>query len=77
MIRSAAQLSAPVQAEDVQEWGDDAGNEKSLKEMVREYETMLIHQSIRKYGSLRKAAKALQIAPSALSRKLSAVREKE
>lgn len=77
MIRSAAQLSAPVQAEEVQEWGDDMGSEKSLKEMVREYETMLIYQSIRKYGSLRKAAKALQIAPSALSRKLSAAREKE
>jgi len=33
---------------------------------------MLIQQSIRQHGSLRKAAKALQIAPSALSRKLSA-----
>ena len=48
---------------------------RSLKDMVAEYELMLIHQSIRKYGSLRKAAKALQIAPSALSRKLAAEKE--
>lgn len=45
---------------------------RSLKDMVSEYELMLIQQSIRQHGSLRKAAKALQIAPSALSRKLSA-----
>lgn len=49
-----------------------AASERSLKEMVSEYELMLIQQSIRQHGSLRKAAKALQIAPSALSRKLSA-----
>lgn len=49
---------------------------RSLKDMVSEYELMLIQQSIRQHGSLRKAAQALQIAPSALSRKLSAAGKK-
>jgi len=50
----------------------EAPAEPSLKEMVNAYELMLIRQSIRKHGSLRKAAKALGVAPSVLSRKLSA-----
>lgn len=50
--------------------------DRSLKELVREYELLIIRQSIRRYGSLRKAAKELQIAPSALSRKLAAAKDK-
>ena len=45
---------------------------RSLKEMVADYERMIIRQYIKKYGSLRKAAKALQVAPASLSRKLNA-----
>lgn len=44
---------------------------KSLKEMVGDYEKMLIEKYIEKYGSLRKAAKALQTSPASLSRKMS------
>ncbi|MBR4861749.1 MAG: sigma 54-interacting transcriptional regulator [Firmicutes bacterium] len=44
---------------------------KSLKEMVSEYEKHLIEKYIEKYGSLRKAAKALQTSPASLSRKMS------
>ena len=49
--------------------------ERPLKEQVSEYELMIIRRSISKYGSLRKAAKALQVDPSVLSRKLSAAKE--
>jgi len=44
---------------------------KPLKDMVEEYELEIIRKSITKYGSLRKAAKALGVTPSTLSRKLS------
>lgn len=44
---------------------------KSLKEMVSEYEKQLIEKYIEKYGSLRKAARALQVSPASLSRKMS------
>ena len=44
---------------------------KSLKEMVGDYEKKLIEKYIEKYGSLRKAAKALQTSPASLSRKMS------
>ena len=44
---------------------------KSLKEMVDDYEIKIIKSAIKKYGSLRKAAKKLKASPSTLSRKLS------
>ncbi len=44
----------------------------SLKDMVKKYELMIIRQSIKKHKTLRKAAKALKVAPSSLSRKLAA-----
>ncbi len=50
---------------------------RSLKEMVADYERMIIRQYIKQYGSLRKAAKALQVAPASLSRKLNAADEEE
>lgn len=74
-LRSMEQLCISVPAQTAAE--DDEAETKSLKEMVSEYELLLIRQSIRKHGSLRKAAKALQIAPSALSRKLSAAEKNE
>lgn len=43
---------------------------KSLKDMVDDYEIKLIKSAIKKYGSLRKAAKKLKASPSTLSRKL-------
>ena len=48
---------------------------QSLKEQVREFELALIRQTIKECGSLRKAAKVLQVNPSVLSRKLSADNE--
>ena len=43
---------------------------KSLKELTLEYEVMIINQYIEEYGSLRKAAAALQTSPSVLSSKI-------
>ncbi|MBO4929451.1 MAG: hypothetical protein J6D61_03300, partial [Clostridia bacterium] len=75
LIRSTARLTASL----LPAWkkADDAtrSGERSLKEQVSEYELMIIRRSISKYGSLRKAAKALQVDPSVLSRKLSAAKE--
>ncbi len=75
LIRSTARLTAsllPAWKKDV----DAAKNgERPLKEQVSEYELMIIRRSISKYGSLRKAAKALQVDPSVLSRKLAAAKE--
>ena len=75
LIRSTARLTASL----LPEWkraGDAIQvGERPLKEQVNEYELMLIRRSISKYGSLRKAAKALQVDPSVLSRKLSAAKE--
>ena len=51
--------------------------EPTLREMVKAYERMVIHQSIRKHGSLRKAALALGVNVSQLSRKLSAEKDEE
>ena len=45
--------------------------DKSLKEMVEDYEIEIIKSAIAKYGSLRKAAKVLKSSPSTLSRKIS------
>lgn len=53
----------------------DFGEKRTLKEMVAEYEFLIIKQSIEKYGSLRKAAYALNTAPSAISRKLSIAKQ--
>ena len=44
--------------------------ERSLKEIVGEYEIFIIKEYIKEYGSLRKAAAALKTSPSVLSRKL-------
>lgn len=43
---------------------------KSLNDMVSEYEKNIILQAVKRYGSIRKAAKILKISPSTLSRKL-------
>ncbi|MBQ1228490.1 MAG: sigma 54-interacting transcriptional regulator [Firmicutes bacterium] len=50
---------------------------KSLKEIMGEYEKMVITEYVRRHGSLRKAAKALQVSPASLSRKMSEYDEKE
>lgn len=75
LIRNTARLTATL----IPAWrrsGVSAeGEEKSLKEQVNEYELMIIRQSVSKYGSLRKAAKALKVDPSVLSRKLAAAKE--
>ena len=52
-------------------------DKRSLKALVSEYERMIIRQYIKKYGSLRKAAKVLQVAPASLSRKLNAEEDGE
>lgn len=50
---------------------DSSHKAKSLKEMVADYEIKIIMHYIKKYGSLRKAAKFLESSPGTLSRKLS------
>lgn len=47
----------------------------SLKEIVTTYEMKVISDYIEKYGSIRKAANALQVSPSTLSRKISSFNE--
>lgn len=54
----------PVRVRDLQ------SREKSLKEIVSEYEIFIIKEYMKEYGSLRKAAAALKTSPSVLSRKL-------
>ena len=75
LIHSTARLTASL----LPVWKKDKdavkNGERPLKEQVSEYELMIIRRSISKYGSLRKAAKALQVDPSVLSRKLSAAKE--
>jgi len=44
--------------------------EKSLRELVQDYEMLVINQYIDRYGSIRKAAVALQSSSSTLSRKI-------
>ena len=75
LIHSTGHMSASVTRRQRSSRQESATG-RSLKDMVSEYELMLIQQSIRQHGSLRKAAQALQIAPSALSRKLSAAGQK-
>lgn len=43
---------------------------RSLKQMVQDYEIMIINQYIERHGSLRKAAAALHSSPATLSRKI-------
>ncbi|CCQ97223.1 conserved hypothetical protein [[Clostridium] ultunense Esp] len=43
----------------------------SLKEIVANYEIKVILNSVKRYGSIRKAARVLQVSPSTLSRKIS------
>ena len=43
---------------------------RSLKQMVQDYEIMVIHQYIEQYGRLRKAAAVLKSSPATLSRKI-------
>ena len=74
LIRGTARLTASL----LPEWkrsADAAGGERPLRDQVNEYELMIIRRCIGKYGSLRKAAKALQVDPSVLSRKLAAAKE--
>lgn len=49
----------------------------SLEEMVSEFEINIILQAVKKYGSIRKAAKALRTTPSTLSRKISSYNSKK
>ena len=75
LIRGTGRLSASL----IPAWkranAEAESREPSLKEQVRAYELMIIRQSIVKYGSLRKAAAALKVDPSVLSRKLAAGKE--
>jgi DNA-binding NtrC family response regulator len=73
LIHNTARLAATL----IPAWrrSSVSTGEKSLKEQVTEYELMIIRQSIAKYGSLRKAAAALKVDPSVLSRKLAAGKE--
>lgn len=48
----------------------DNSIDRPLKELVEEYELNIIRKSVNKYGSIRKAAKILEVTPSTLSRKL-------
>lgn len=50
---------------------------RGLKEMVGDYEMFIIRMYLERYGSLRKAAKALKVSPASLSRKLSGERKEE
>ncbi len=50
--------------------------DKSLKNLVNEYEINLINYYIEKKGSLRNAAKSLKTSPATLSRKLSLYKQK-
>ena len=43
---------------------------RSLKQMVQDYEIMIINQYIERHGSLRKAASVLKSSPATLSRKI-------
>ena len=46
-----------------------------LKDMVKAYELMVIRHSLKRHKTLRKAAKALHVSPSVLSRKLAAAND--
>lgn len=49
----------------------DSFPRRSLKSLVAEFEKTIILQAVKKYGSIRKAADALDVNPSTLSRKIS------
>ncbi len=44
---------------------------KPLKKLIEEFELDILKRSVDKYGSIRKAAKVLDVTPSTISRKLS------
>lgn len=50
---------------------------KSLKELVEDFEIEVINNYIEKFGSLRNAAKALKSSPATLSRKITMYKNKE
>lgn len=50
---------------------DDFEINRPLKEIISEFELNILKKSVEKYGSIRKAAKALDVTPSTISRKLS------
>lgn len=43
---------------------------KSLKQLLQDYEILIIQQYVESYGSIRKAAEALQTSPATLSRRI-------
>ena len=43
---------------------------KSLKQLLQDYEILIIQQYVENYGSIRKAAEALQTSPATLSRRI-------
>ena len=43
---------------------------KSLKQLLQDYEILIIQQYVESYGSIRKAAQALQTSPATLSRRI-------
>lgn len=49
---------------------DDFEIDRPLKEILYEFELNILKKSVEKYGSIRKAAKALDVTPSTISRKL-------
>jgi transcriptional regulator with PAS, ATPase and Fis domain len=50
----------------------DSSANYSLKDMVYKYEMQIILKAVERYGSIRKAAEALGVTPSTISRKISA-----
>lgn len=64
-------LSSHKQFHQLQTSAEQQPQAKTLKELVSDYEIMIIQQYIERYGSLRKAASVLGISHSALSSKLS------
>ncbi len=47
---------------------------RPLKKIIEDFELDIIKKTVKKYGSIRKAAKALDVTPSTISRKLSKVK---
>lgn len=50
---------------------------RPLKEIMNEFELSILTRAVQKYGSIRKAAKALEVTPSTISRKLSLSQKKK
>ena len=64
-------LSSQSQLKQLQPAPEELPKSKTLKELVLDYEVMVINQYVEQYGSLRKAAAALDVSHSVLSNKLS------